>query len=115
MSKTSLKLSELFFKLPLQLCLLTALHELAAAVRCQLHDRDVLCARGDGNESVSVAPKTPARDECILKTIAGHHFELEVPEPLIFGGFQKLSRDFRTRDSLVISGQRNGHAILQVS
>src|ERR1051325_9622304 len=67
------------------------------------------------SEFSSIAPQTLARNKRILKTVSRHALKLHISEALLLGGFQELNRNLGTSHTFIIRGQRDRHAILEVS
>jgi hypothetical protein len=93
-SVSALKRLEVLFELPLKLRFFAARHVLPAATRTEPPQSNVQSALGHRHKPARVAPQAPARDERILETIPRHRFQLNIPQPLFLGGFQKFTRYF---------------------
>ena len=89
----ALESPEFLFQPPLYLCFFTSLNERSTAARASLHRINVIAAWGDRDELARVAPQAFAPDKGVLKTVAGHCFQLEIIKALVFSGLQKLARN----------------------
>src|SRR4030095_4278308 len=82
-----LKALELLLELTLQTGCLTCREVLLTRAECFTRNRDISCALGDRSELPRIGPQAPTGQERVLKARPGHRFELDIPEPVIFGCF----------------------------
>src|SRR5215217_6021954 len=111
----ALKRIEIYFKLPLKSALFVRGYKLPATVGSEFHLFTVTRALGHGSEFSSIAPQTLARNKSVLKTVARQRFELQVSQTLLLSGSQEFPRNLRTCHPFIIRGQRDRHAIFEVS